>query len=255
MTDVRADIVLAGVARTYGPLIALDGVDLTVPAGSSVALMGANGAGKTTLLRLVAGLCTPTAGTVTIAGVDRREAGGRLRAMLGYVGHESMLYGDLTVRENLTFHADLHELDHGAVTRAAARFDVTHVLDRPARELSRGNTQRAALARALLHEPAVVLLDEPFTGLDLASCERLAAILTELHARGHTVLLTVHDAVHATLAERLLVLEAGRVVVDAVPGDRGQVEGHLRAATHHAAAGAPDRTAGDAPRDSIEVAP
>ena len=251
MTAVAADIVLSGVARTYGPLIALDGVDLTVPAGSSVALMGANGAGKTTLLRLVAGLCTPTAGTVTIAGVDRREAGGRLRAMLGYVGHESMLYGDLTVRENLTFHADLHELDRAAVARAAARFDVTHVLDRPARELSRGNTQRAALARALLHEPAVVLLDEPFTGLDLASSERLATILAELHARGHTVLLTVHDAAHATLAERLLVLEAGRVVVDAMPGDRGQVEGHLRAATGHSL----DQAGNHTPGDRIEVAP
>jgi heme ABC exporter ATP-binding subunit CcmA len=243
VTVVRADIVLSGVARTYGPLIALDGVDLKVPAGSSVALMGANGAGKTTLLRLVAGLATPTAGTVTIAGVDRREAGGRLRSLLGYVGHESMLYGDLTVRENLAFHADLHELDRAAVARAAARFDVTHVLDRRVRELSRGNTQRAALARALLHEPAVVLLDEPFTGLDLASSERLAAILAELHARGHTVLLTVHDAAHATLAERLLVLEAGRLVADAVPGDREQVEHLLRAAS--------DR----APWASVEVAP
>ncbi len=231
MTGVAADIVLTGVARTFGPLIALDRVDLTVPAGASVALMGANGAGKTTLLRLVAGLSTPTEGAITIAGVDRREAGGRLRAMLGYVGHESMLYGDLTVRENLAFHAVLHELDRDAVTRAAVRFDVTHVLDRPARELSRGNTQRAALARALLHEPAVVLLDEPFTGLDLASSERLTSILTDLHARGHTLLLTVHDASHATLAERLLVLDAGRVVIDAVPRDREQVETLLRTAT------------------------
>jgi heme ABC exporter ATP-binding subunit CcmA len=230
VTPVRPDIVLSGVARTYGSLIALDHVDLMIPAGSAVVLMGANGAGKTTLLRLIAGLTTPSAGSVTIAGVDRRQASGRLRAMLGYVGHESMLYDDLTVGENLSFHADLHELDRGAVARAAARFDVAHVLDRPARELSRGNTQRAALARALLHEPAVVLLDEPFTGLDLASSERLAGILGELHARGHTLLLTVHDPVHATVAERLLVLDRGRVVVDAVPGDREQVEAHLRAA-------------------------
>ncbi len=251
MTTVRADIELVGVARTFGPLIALEAVDLSVPAGSSVALMGANGAGKTTLLRLIAGLTVPTAGTVRIAGVDRRQASGRLRALLGYVGHESMLYGELTVRENLTFHADLHELDHRAVTRAAARFDVTHVLDRPARELSRGNTQRAALARALLHEPAVVLLDEPFTGLDLASSERLAAILAGLHERGHTVLLTVHDAAHATLAERLLILDAGRVVVDAAPGGRAEVEAHLRAAADHRLDHLDDLTGSD----TVEVTP
>ena len=251
MTTVRADIELAGVARTFGPLIALEAVDLSVPAGSSVALMGANGAGKTTLLRLIAGLTVPTAGTVRVAGVDRRQASGRLRALLGYVGHESMLYGELTVRENLTFHADLHELDHRAVTRAAARFDVTHVLDRPARELSRGNTQRAALARALLHEPAVVLLDEPFTGLDLASSERLAAILAGLHERGHTVLLTVHDAAHATLAERLLILDAGRVVVDAAPGGRAEVEAHLRAAADHHLDHLDDLTGSD----TVEVTP
>jgi heme exporter protein A len=230
LSRVRADIVLRDVTRCYGALIALDGIDLAVPAGSAVALMGANGAGKTTLLRIVAGLTTPTAGTVTIAGVDQREAGGGLRALLGYVGHESMLYGDLTVRENLAFHAGLHGLDRDAVGRAAARFDITHALERPARELSRGSTQRAALARALLHEPAVVLLDEPFTGLDLASSERLAATLGELHDQGHTLVLTVHDAVHACLAERLLVLDRGRVVVDAAPESRTHVEALLRRA-------------------------
>jgi heme exporter protein A len=96
--------------------------------------------------------------------------------MLGYVGHESMLYAELTVRENLAFHADLHGL-RGGRGRGGDGFDVTHALDRRARELSRGNTQRAALARALLHDPAVLLLDEPFTGLDLASADRLTAIL------------------------------------------------------------------------------
>jgi heme exporter protein A len=230
MSRVPADIVLRRVTRTYGPLIALDGIDLAVPAGSAVALMGANGAGKTTLLRVVAGLTAPTSGAVTIAGVDRREAGGRLRALLGYVGHESMLYGDLTVRENLAFHAGLHGLDRDAVVRAAARFDITHALDRPARELSRGSTQRAALARALLHDPAVVLLDEPFTGLDLASSERLAATLGQLHDQGRTLVLTVHDAVRACLAERVLVLDRGRVVVDAVPENRARVEALLRRA-------------------------
>jgi heme exporter protein A len=246
MTRVRTDIELRGVTRTYGRLVALDGIDLTIRAGSAVALMGANGAGKTTVLRVIAGLTTPTTGTVTIAGVDRREAGGRLRALLGYVGHDSMLYGDLTVRENLAFHAGLHGLDRDAVVRAAARFDISHALDRPARELSRGSTQRAALARALLHDPAVVLLDEPFTGLDLTSRERLAATLGQLHHQGHTLVLTVHDAVHACLAERLLVLDRGRVVVDAVPETRAGVESLLRrAAIAGSQAPAEDRNAAE----------
>ena len=247
MSRVPADIVLRGVTRTYGPLIALDGIDLAVPAGSAVALMGANGAGKSTLLRVVAGLTAPTSGAVTVAGVDRREAGGRLRALLGYVGHESMLYGDLTVRENLAFHAGLHGLDRDAVMRAAARFDITHALDRPARELSRGSTQRAALARALLHDPVVVLLDEPFTGLDLASSERLAATLGQLHDQGRTLLLTVHDAVHACLAERLLVLDRGRLVVDAVPESRACVEALLRRAA--------EPTGGQAPTEDRSCEP
>jgi heme ABC exporter ATP-binding subunit CcmA len=225
-----ADIVLRGVSRAFGPLYALDQVELTIPAGAFVACMGANGAGKTTLLRVIAGLATPTEGSVHVAGVDQREAGTGLRAMIGYVGHASMLYGDLTVRENLAFHADLHGLSRDAVERAATRFDVTHALDRPARILSRGNTQRAALARALLHDPAVVLLDEPFTGLDLASSDRLAVILASLHERGHTVVMTVHDATHAVLADRLLVLAEGRVVVDQPPGDPANVATLLRAA-------------------------
>jgi heme ABC exporter ATP-binding subunit CcmA len=230
-----ADVVLRAVSRAFGPLYALDEVELTIPAGTFVACMGANGAGKTTLLRVIAGLATPTEGSVQVAGVDQRDAGTGLRAMIGYVGHASMLYGDLTVRENLAFHADLHGLPASAVEQAAARFDVSHALDRPARVLSRGNTQRAALARALLHDPAIVLLDEPFTGLDLASSDRLAVVLASLHERGHTVVMTVHDAAQAVLAGRLLVLADGRVVVDEPPGDPANVAALLRAADTSAA--------------------
>jgi heme exporter protein A len=214
VTARGADIELVGVARSFGPLTALVGVDLAIPTGSSVALMGNNGAGKTTLLRVIAGLSSPTAGLVRIAGIDRRRAGPGLRALIGYVGHESMLYGDLTVRENLAFHASLHDLPPAVVEAAAARFDVAHALDRPARVLSRGNRQRAALARAFLHEPAILLLDEPYTGLDLESADRLTGLLDHLHRSGHTVVMSVHDAPHAAHAERLVVLSRGRVVVD-----------------------------------------
>jgi heme exporter protein A len=224
-TPPRADIELEGVARTFGPVHALVGVDLAIPAGSKVALMGDNGAGKTTLLRVIAGLAAPTSGTVRIAGVDRRRAGSGLRAMVGYVGHESMLYGELTVRENLAFHASLHDLPARVVVEVAERLDVDRALDRPVRTLSRGNRQRAALARALLSDPAIVLLDEPYTGLDLDSADRLAGLLDGLHRRGHTVVMAVHDVTHAAQAQRLVVLSAGRPVLDRAVADEAEVAG------------------------------
>ena len=225
-------IALRGVARTFGPTVALDDVDLDVTDGSLLALLGGNGAGKTTLLRVIAGLATPTAGTVRVAGVDRRKAGPGLRAMLGYVGHEPMLYGDLTLRENLDFTAQLHEVADRStrVEEVAAEVGVAHGLDRPVRTLSRGNAQRGALARALLPRPWILLLDEPFTGLDLDSVDRVMALLADLHRAGSTLLLTLHDPTLAAQAERVVVLDAGRVVVDEPPGDVASVTARLRAA-------------------------
>jgi heme exporter protein A len=233
-TARHADIELAGVARTFGPVAALVGIDLTIPTGSSVAVMGANGAGKSTLLRVIAGLASPTAGTVRIAGVDRRRAGPGLRALVGFVGHESMLYADLTVRENLAFHASLHGLAEEVVEETAARFDVDHALDRTVRVLSRGNRQRASLARASLHDPVILLLDEPYTGLDLDSAERLTAIVGDVHRRGRSVVMSVHDAAHAVQADRLVVLADGRIVVDqdiAGDADPDRIDSLLRAAS------------------------
>jgi heme ABC exporter ATP-binding subunit CcmA len=225
MTSERrpADIRLTGVRRTFGAQVALHRIDLDIPQGSYVALMGANGSGKTTLLKAVAGLALPSEGTVEVAGVDSRRSGPGLRAMIGYVGHESMLYRDLTVRENLSFHAKLFGITGAAVEPAAQRFDVEHALDRPVRTLSRGTRQRVALARALLHDPAVLLLDEPYTGLDIVSADRLTATLAAVHAAGHTIVTTVHEAFRAASAERLVVLAAGRIVADRAVEDADQV--------------------------------
>jgi heme ABC exporter ATP-binding subunit CcmA len=245
---LRADIALEGVQRRFGALRALVDVDLHLPAGSFVALMGGNGAGKSTLLRVMAGLAAPTAGIVRIAGVDVRRAGPRLRAQLGYLGHASMLYGDLTVRENLAFHAALYRLPADAVEAAAMRFDIAHALDRPVRVLSRGNTQRAALARALLHQPSILLLDEPFTGLDLESAEGLVGHLDGLHTAGHTIVMSVHEATRAVHADRLVVLAAGRVVADTVADDPERITALVldaqrrRTAAAAAAAGATTAT-------------
>jgi len=212
-----ADLEFRGVKKAFGHNAVLRGVDLEIPSGSFVALMGSNGAGKTTLLRLAAGLAVPTAGTVNLAGVDLRKAGPGLRRMIGWVSHESMLYADLSGRDNLMFHAKLFGVTNPEqrIEELGDALDLHRVLDRPAGVLSRGNRQRLTLARALMHGPDVLLLDEPFTGLDEASSERLVSLLNELHDHGRTIILTVHEIARAYEgAQRLVVIENGVVGVD-----------------------------------------
>lgn len=208
---------LEGVGKAFGRQVALRAVDLDVTPGSYVAVMGANGAGKSTMLKVVAGLVTPTRGTVSVGGVDMRRAGPQLRAMVGYVSHETMLYADLSGRENLAFHARLQGLGRGAdaIDRAAERFGIGSYLDTPVRSLSRGMKQRVALARALLHEPRVVLLDEPFTGLDEAAAVGLTETLEQLATPDRVLMVTLHDVARALSGpRRLLALAAGRIVMD-----------------------------------------
>jgi heme ABC exporter ATP-binding subunit CcmA len=210
-------IALTQVSKAFGAQLALDHVDLKVDQGSFVAVMGANGAGKTTLLKVISGLAAPTSGSVRIAGIEMRKAGPKLRALVGVVSHETMLYADLTTEENLRFHAKLFGLRRPAeaVMRAVERLDVAHVLDKPVRALSRGTRQRVALARALLHDPAVILLDEPYTGLDEAAAATLTELLDELATPERILLLTLHDVVRAMSGpRRLVVLSAGRVALD-----------------------------------------
>jgi heme exporter protein A len=205
------------VSKEFGWHRVLDGVSLTIEEGEYVALMGANGAGKTTLLRMTAGLARPTSGSVSIAGIDMQRAGPGLRRRVGFVSHESLLYPDLTGRENLEFHAHLFGVaDADQVIEVASGFlDLDAILDRPAGVLSRGNRQRLTLARALLHGPRVLLLDEPFTGLDEVSSHRLMGILDDLVDSGRTVIMTTHDRFVADAGpRRLVVIADGTVSVD-----------------------------------------
>jgi len=212
-----SDLSLVDVGKTFGRHKVLRHVDLDIPAGSFVALMGANGAGKTTLLRLVAGLATPTTGVVTLAGVDLRKAGPGLRRMLGFVSHDGLLYGDLTGRQNLMFHARMFGVadPEARIEELADVLDLRKVLDRPAGVLSRGNKQRLTLARSLMHGPDVLLLDEPFTGLDEESSARLVQLLRALHAEGRTIVMTVHEMSRALEGPtRLVVIGEGGIAVD-----------------------------------------
>jgi heme exporter protein A len=212
---------LQGVSKAFGRQLALAQVDLDVAPGSYVAVMGANGAGKTTMLKIISGLAAPTRGSVTIAGVEMRKAGPALRAKVGYVSHETMLYADLTGRENLKFHAKLLGAGTDAIDRCAERLAITSFLDKPVRALSRGMRQRVALARALLHDPAVMLFDEPYTGLDEAAAASLAELLDELATPERVVMVTLHDVARALSGpQRLIALSGGRVVMDRPIHDR-----------------------------------
>ncbi len=203
-----------GVSKFFGDHAALREVQLEVSPGDAVLLYGANGAGKTTLLRLMASLARPTSGEVLFAGRDITQDAAAAKSAIGFASHATLLYNELSVRENLEFFGMLFGLKD-----LQARVD--HELDRfglrdrervLVRELSRGLQQRVSLARALLHDPPFLLLDEPFTGLDRRSTEQLESLLKQRPEQGKAVVFSTHNFQQgAALARRLVALEAGRV--------------------------------------------
>lgn len=213
----------SGIERAFGTARVLRGVDLSVAPGSLHLVLGPNGAGKTTLLRILAGLTRPSAGTVLVGGRSLREAPD-LRRGIGLLSHQSLLYDDLTALENLEFTARLYGL---ASPRDTARASLESVglgkrQDDPVRRLSRGMVQRVAIARALIHQPEVLLLDEPFTGLDPRASERLLELLSARLAAECGVVLVTHSPGEAwTLATRVSVLVRGQWAIDEPrPSDR-----------------------------------
>jgi heme exporter protein A len=203
-----------GLTRRFGSTTALDGVDLTVRRGKSLALFGVNGAGKTTLLRLLSGGLRPTGGSLTIGGLDPRRAPTEARGRIGLLTHHTLLYDDLSAVENLVFFAKLHGVPQ-PFDRARALLSDAGLIDRadePVRGFSRGMQQRVALARALLHDPSLLLLDEPSSGLDARSAARLEAALHDAASRGATWILATHDVEEGlAICPRWILLNRGRV--------------------------------------------
>ncbi len=208
-------IEVRGLVKRFGLKTVLRGVDWRVDAGEYVALLGPNGAGKTTLLRILASLARPTFGEVRIAGYRLPTQASAVRGLLGVVSHQPLLYGDLTAEENLRFYARMYHLPH-------AEERIAEVLDRIGlyarrrdlvRTYSRGMQQRLSIGRAILHDPPVLLLDEPYTGLDQDACAMLNQVLQEVAVRGRTMVMTSHDLVRVVeVATRVDILSQGVIV-------------------------------------------
>ncbi|MGD0949555.1 MAG: heme ABC exporter ATP-binding protein CcmA [Candidatus Binatia bacterium] len=204
-----------GISRHFAGVRAVEGVDLHVEAGEAVALFGPNGAGKTTLLRMLATLLRPTRGDLRLFGRSVADGGRSARRRIGFLSHQSFLYPDLTPAENLKFYARMFRV----VAPAARVRDLLEQVGllgwahRPVRTLSRGLEQRCALARALLHEPELLLMDEPFSGLDVDAVNMLSETLRQAHARGTTLMMTTHDLAQGfALCQRALILVRGRLL-------------------------------------------
>jgi heme exporter protein A len=204
--------------KSFGLRPVLRGVDLEVAPGECLALMGPNGAGKTTLLRILATLSKPTAGLVRVAGLPLPAAAGDVRRRLGVVTHHTLLYSDLTAEENLRFYARLYGL-RDAQPRIAAVLEQVGLARRRhdlVRTFSRGMQQRLAIGRALLADPAVMMFDEPYTGLDPHAAAMLDQVLRDARLQGRTVLLTTHDLSRAlALADRVAILARGVIAFSA----------------------------------------
>jgi len=202
------------VSRYYGRRRALARTSLTFRAGEIAGLFGPNGAGKSTLLGVLSTLMRPSAGTVQYGGATAEALGDALRGRIGVLGHDLFLYGDLTARENLEFFGRLYGLDDlaGRIARALASARLEDRANDRVSSFSRGLRQRLALERALIHDPRLVLLDEPFTGLDDESAALLGARLRTLTGAGAIVLMASHDFESADgLVDRIICLRNGRV--------------------------------------------
>jgi heme exporter protein A len=206
-----AAIELDGLERRFGERVALAGVSVRLEPGQTLAVLGGNGAGKTTLLRVLAGLLRPHAGRACVLGADLPGERWKLPGRVGYLGHEPLLYRELSGRENLRYHARLHGVPPERVEEVLAEVGMERRADDPLRELSRGMVQRLAVARAVLHDPPLLLLDEPRANLDPAASERLEPMIGR--PSGRTRVLVSHDVQGAVgEADAVLRLKRGRPV-------------------------------------------
>jgi heme exporter protein A len=222
-------IELQALVRRYGEREALSDVSLSLATGQTLVVFGPNGAGKTTLLRVLSTLLRPHSGSVTVLDRQLPQDAWAVRGRVGLLGHEPLLYRELTARENLRFHARLHDLDSARVEELLAAVALTERADEPLKSLSRGMVQRAAIARATLHDPELLLLDEPYSNLDPTAIDLVAPLIGA--ESGRTRVLSSHDpASGLAQADVVLGLRAGRAVLVKAAGEveHGEIAGLYR---------------------------
>ncbi len=199
--------------KSFDEHMALRGIDLKIEPGKSVVIFGPNGAGKTTLIKILATIMNPSSGMVLIDGLDIKNNAEKVRRKIGVVSHNTFLYGNLTAYENLDFYRRLYDLPEERISEVAAMVEMKSRLHDRVSTLSRGMQQRFAIARALLHNPTVILLDEPETGLDQQAISILWEALRGGKDKKNTVVLTTHNLERGLeLADRLIILSRGKIV-------------------------------------------
>ena len=230
MNDTLA-VEARGISKTYGHFPALRSIDLKVPRGVSVTLFGRNGAGKTTFLKIAATLAKPSNGTLAIHGFDTEKKPEEVRRKIGLLSHNTYVYRDLTPRENLAFFSKLYGLDltGDTIDGLIQRVGLHRRRNDAVRSFSRGLLQRVGLARVMLHNPRVLLLDEPYTGLDANAVEILNRMLDEAVEEGRTVVLTTHDIeLGLRSASYGHIIDRGKIVYSGQGTDPGLREAYRR---------------------------
>jgi heme exporter protein A len=208
-------VALKGVVKHFGTITALRGIDVELKRGCCLGIFGPNGAGKTTLLRILATLTQPSAGTVRIAGYDAVNEADKVRPLLGVLSHRTFLYGHLTAYENLQFYGRMFGLKKLAerITEVLHSVDLVTHRHQLVRTYSRGMQQRLAIARAILHFPKLLLLDEPYTGLDKRAASRLHDLIAHLHAESCTIIMSTHDLHRGLdLCDEIAIQYRGKIV-------------------------------------------
>ena len=217
ISNYETDILADELVKTYGNFDALQGVSLKIKAGEFYTLFGPNGAGKTTLVKLFATLTAPTSGTLRVSGLDAKKEVKNIRSKIGVISHDTYLYENLTALENIAFFAELYgisDIDNRART-VITQVGLGTRLNDLVRTFSRGMKQRLTVARSMVHNPKILLLDEPYTGLDLAGARLFGEMLSDLKSRGRTILMTTHNIEEGLdLSDRVGILVSGKMVYE-----------------------------------------
>lgn len=203
--------------KSYGPVDALRGIDLKIEKGEFLTVFGPNGAGKSTLLKILSTIIKPTSGKVNIDGIDISAANEDARKRIGVISHKAFLYGNLSAKENLLFFGKLYDVPdlEKRIEELLAEVGLAHRASDMVRTFSRGMLQRLTIARAIIHNPAIILLDEPYTGLDQHAARMLTNLLKKLHTEDKTIVMTTHDITNGLeISDRIVIQILGKIVFE-----------------------------------------